>query len=109
MTHFVCFFALHVLNFFQKCKPSRMGIQEFQNFIETDPELSKNGVKGVDLVKTAWKLNKSQGQVLQDFTVSIYNSSRLVHFVFLIIFCQSVLSNIEFPSLHLKYGGGGEL
>ena len=75
MTHFVCFFALHVLNFFQKCKPSRMGIQEFQNFIETDPELSKNGVKGVDLVKTAWKLNKSQGQVLQDFTVSIYASS----------------------------------
>ena len=52
-----------------------MGIQEFQNFIETDPELSKNGVKGVDLVKTAWKLNKSQGQVLQDFTVSIYASS----------------------------------
>ena len=40
-----------------------MGIQEFQNFIETDAELSKNGVKGVDLVKTAWKLNKSQGQV----------------------------------------------
>jgi hypothetical protein len=40
-----------------------MGILEFQHFIESDPELSKNGVKGVDLVKTAWKLNKSQGQV----------------------------------------------
>ena len=63
----MCFFALHVLNFFQKCKPSRMGIQEFQNFIETDAELSKNGVKGVDLVKTAWKLNKSQGQVQSYF------------------------------------------
>lgn len=40
-----------------------MGIQEFQNFIEGDTELNKNGVKSVDLVKTAWKLNKSQGQV----------------------------------------------
>jgi len=40
-----------------------MGIQEFQYFIENDTELNRNGIKGVDLVKTAWKLNKSQGQV----------------------------------------------
>ena len=40
-----------------------MGIKEFGDFIESDPDLSKVGLAGIDLVKTAWKLNKSQGQV----------------------------------------------
>jgi hypothetical protein len=40
-----------------------MGIKDFQNFIEKDPTLSKVGVNGIDLVKTAWKMNKGKGQV----------------------------------------------
>jgi len=40
-----------------------MGIKEFGDFIESDPDLSKVGLAGIDLVKTAWKLNKSQGQI----------------------------------------------
>ena len=47
----------------------KMGIQEFQYFIENDTELNRNGIKGVDLVKTAWKLNKSQGQVIFDYFI----------------------------------------
>ena len=40
-----------------------MGIKDFQSYIEQDPELSKVGVTSLDLVKTAWKLNKPHGQV----------------------------------------------
>lgn len=40
-----------------------MGIKDFQNFIEKDPVLSKVGVNGIDLVKTAWKMNKGKGQI----------------------------------------------
>jgi hypothetical protein len=42
-----------------------MGIKDFQNFIEKDPVLSKVGVNGIDLVKTAWKMNKGKGQVME--------------------------------------------
>ena len=40
-----------------------MVIKDLQNFIEKDPVLSKVGVNGIDLVKTAWKMNKGKGQV----------------------------------------------
>ena len=41
-----------------------MGIKELHSFIEKDSTLSKVGISSLDLVKTAWKLNKaSQGQV----------------------------------------------
>ena len=41
----------------------KMGIRDFQSFIEKDAELSKVGLNSLDLVKTAWKLTKTQGQV----------------------------------------------
>jgi len=40
-----------------------MGIRDFQSFIERDSELCKVGLSSLDLVKTAWKLTKSQGQI----------------------------------------------
>ena len=54
---------LHLISFFPEHK---MGIKDFQNFIEKDPTLSKVGVNGIDLVKTAWKMNKGKGQVSQE-------------------------------------------
>jgi len=39
-----------------------MGIRDFQSFIERDSELCKVGLSSLDLVKTAWKLTKLQGQ-----------------------------------------------
>ena len=41
-----------------------MGIKDLQSYIEKDGSLNKVGITSLDLVKTAWKLNKStHGQV----------------------------------------------
>lgn len=41
-----------------------MGIKDLQSFIEKDASLDKVGITSLDLVKTAWQLNKSsQGQI----------------------------------------------
>lgn len=40
----------------------KMGIKDFQTFVENDETITRPAVKTVDLVKTAWNINNA-GQV----------------------------------------------